>query len=138
MRTTLAALAAVLAVCWSMHQSLAQTSDAKADFELVDKIGSKRAYELFLGTHRTGPYADLARKRLHEMDLAQASDVKADFEMVEKIGTRKAYEVFLGTYRTGPFADLARKRLHDMDPPGHTKPNWGDEIFIPRLMDRQK
>lgn len=50
-----------------MQHSPAQTSDVKADFELVEKIGSRKAYEALLGTHRTGPYADLARMRIREM-----------------------------------------------------------------------
>jgi hypothetical protein len=66
-----------------------------------------------------------------------------DFEFVQKLGSRRAYEVFLRTHPTGPYADLARQRLDEMktarEPEQrHTQPNWGDDIFIPRLMDRQK
>jgi len=39
-------------------------SDVKADYELVQKIGSRRAWEVFLGTHPTGFYADLARAQM--------------------------------------------------------------------------
>jgi hypothetical protein len=96
MRTTLAALVAVLVLCSSLHQAQAQDNNqAREDFELVDKIGSRKAYEVFLGTHRQGPYADLARQRLQAMPKAPDSE-------------------------------------------GRTRPNWGDEIFIPRLMDQQK
>lgn len=42
----------------------APVSDVKADYELVQKIGSKRAWEVFLGTHPTGFYADLARAQI--------------------------------------------------------------------------
>ncbi len=42
----------------------APASDVKADYELVQKIGSRRAWEVFLGTHPTGFYADLARAQL--------------------------------------------------------------------------
>jgi len=42
----------------------APVSDVKADYELVQKIGSKRAWDVFLGTHPTGFYADLARAQI--------------------------------------------------------------------------
>lgn len=42
----------------------APASDVKADYELVQKIGSRRAWEVFLGTHPTGFYADLARAQM--------------------------------------------------------------------------
>ena len=34
------------------------SDDARKDFELVRSIASKRAWEVFLGTHPTGFYAD--------------------------------------------------------------------------------
>jgi hypothetical protein len=39
-------------------------ADIKADYELVAKIGTLRAWEVFLGTHKTGFYADLARAQI--------------------------------------------------------------------------
>lgn len=45
----------------------APVSDVKADYELVQKIGSKRAWEVFLGTHPTGFYADLARAQIESL-----------------------------------------------------------------------
>jgi hypothetical protein len=44
-----------------MVQQEAPVNEVKADYELVQKIGSQRAWEVFLGTHPTGFYADLAR-----------------------------------------------------------------------------
>ena len=46
----------------------APVSDVKADYELVQKIGSKRAWEVFLGTHPTGFYADLARAQIESLN----------------------------------------------------------------------
>ncbi|WKA26561.1 caspase family protein [Bradyrhizobium roseum] len=45
----------------------APTSDIKADYELVQQIGTKRAWEVFLGTHPTGFYADLARAQIEAL-----------------------------------------------------------------------
>ena len=38
--------------------------DIKADYDLVAKIGSRRAWEVFLNTYKTGFYADLARAQV--------------------------------------------------------------------------
>lgn len=46
----------------------ASAIDVKADYELVQQIGSKRAWEVFLGTHSTGFYADLARAQIEALN----------------------------------------------------------------------
>ncbi len=50
-------------------------SDVKADYELVQKIGSRRAWEVFLGTHPTGFYADLARAQMEKPSPAPAANM---------------------------------------------------------------
>lgn len=54
-------------------QAEAPVSDVKADYELVQKIGSKRAWEVFLGTHPTGFYADLARAQIDTLSQQPAA-----------------------------------------------------------------
>jgi hypothetical protein len=49
----------------------APIAEVRADFELVQKFGTKRAYEAFLGTHPTGLYADLARAEIARLDAAE-------------------------------------------------------------------
>lgn len=51
----------------------ATTADVKADYELVKQIGSKRAWEVFLGTHPKGFYSDLARAQIEELNKQQAT-----------------------------------------------------------------
>jgi hypothetical protein len=46
-------------------------ADVKADYELVAKIGTLRAWEVFLGTHKTGFYADLARVQVATLSEQQ-------------------------------------------------------------------
>jgi hypothetical protein len=81
-----------------------------------------------------------ATRSVVAQDPSEKPDVKADFELVDKIGTRPAYELFLSVHKTGPYAHLVRQRLHQMDPDGRTRrnSNWGDDIFIPRLIERNK
>ena len=43
------------------------SGEIKADYELVQKIGSQRAWEVFLGTHPKGFYADLARAQIEKL-----------------------------------------------------------------------
>jgi DNA segregation ATPase FtsK/SpoIIIE-like protein len=46
----------------------ASITDIKADYELVQQIGTKRAWEVFLATHPTGFYADLARAQIEALN----------------------------------------------------------------------
>jgi len=46
----------------------ANDSGVKADYDLVAKIGSRRAWEVFLGTYKTGFYADLARAQIASLN----------------------------------------------------------------------
>jgi hypothetical protein len=46
----------------------AAANDVKADYDLVQKIGTKRAWEVFLGSHPTGFYADLARAQIESLN----------------------------------------------------------------------
>ena len=45
----------------------AAANDIKTDYELVEKIGTARAWQVFLGTHPTGFYADLARAQIERL-----------------------------------------------------------------------
>jgi uncharacterized caspase-like protein len=46
------------------------SNEARADFELVEKIGTRRALEVFLKTYPSGLYADLARAKLEKLGPA--------------------------------------------------------------------
>jgi Caspase domain len=46
----------------------AAESDVRADYELVQRIGSKRAWEVFLNQHPTGFYADLAKAQIEQLN----------------------------------------------------------------------
>jgi hypothetical protein len=45
-------------------EPIVSTSDVKTDYELVSNIGTKRAWEVFLGQHPTGFYAELAKAQI--------------------------------------------------------------------------
>jgi hypothetical protein len=50
-------------------QQEVSASDVKKDYELVEKIGTARAWQVFLGTHPKGFYADLARAQIERLSL---------------------------------------------------------------------
>jgi hypothetical protein len=52
----------------------ALTGGVKGDYELVEKIGTKGAWEIFLAQHPKGFYADLARQRLSRLASAEGGD----------------------------------------------------------------
>ena len=48
--------------------ALENPQDVKADYELVEKIGTAMAYDVFLKVHPTGDYADRARAKIKELN----------------------------------------------------------------------
>jgi membrane protein involved in colicin uptake len=51
-----------------MPWSIASHGDVKADYELVKQIGTKRAWEVFLGTYFAGFYAELAGAQIEALN----------------------------------------------------------------------
>lgn len=74
----------------------ATASDVKADYDLVAKIGSRRAWEVFLNTYKTGFYADLARAQ-----MASLSDQIPRPDAAQAPGTVKTAAVEPGTIAPG-------------------------------------
>src|SRR5271169_4311589 len=118
---------------------------AASDYEVAEREGSRRAWQVFLAAHSSGYYADLARIHLarqppiettkptiaapeapnkaaaplggQDADHAAASD----YELAERGGSRQAWQVFLAAHNSGYYADLARIHLARL-PPIETKP----------------
>ena len=49
-------------------------SDIKVDYELVEKVGTAKAWQVFLGAHPNGFYADLARAQIDRLGSPQFSN----------------------------------------------------------------
>src|SRR5262249_15798602 len=47
--------------------------DMRRDYELAERIGSRTAWEVFLGTHKSGFYADLAQAQLTKLAKAEGA-----------------------------------------------------------------
>jgi hypothetical protein len=104
----------------------AAAADVKADYDLVEKIGSRKAWEVFLTTHKTGFYADLAREQLKkfpEVASLGAPVVPAqpsrgpstrellDWEKVKDSGDITAIKGFIRRYPDSTLAVAAQGKL---------------------------
>lgn len=57
----------------SDQPSADDSGDVRADYELVKKIGTARALKVFLDSHPTGHYADLAREDLKRLETGMGA-----------------------------------------------------------------
>lgn len=105
------------------------TADVKADYELVEKIGSRRAWEVFLNTHKTGFYSDLAREQIARLpetvpvSLAPASPSNRgpstreliDWEKVRDSSDIAALKSFIRRYPDSTLSVRAQNRLEILE-----------------------
>ena len=116
------------------QESTVSDIDIKTDYELVQKIGSRRAWEVFLRTHPTGFYADLARAQmenpparpietgpanLHLAALPQpppsdreiSSKEALEWDRVKDSGDPAALQRFIKRFPDSPLAINAQQRM---------------------------
>jgi hypothetical protein len=105
----------------------AVAADVKADYQLVEKIGSRKAWEVFLSTHKTGFYADLAREQLKKYpemaSLGAPQSVPAqpprgpstrellDWEKVKDSADINALKSFIARYPDSTLAVTAKNKV---------------------------
>ncbi len=101
-------------------------ADVKADYDLVEKIGSRKAWEVFLTTHKTGFYADLAREQLKKFPEVASLGVPVvlvqpsrgpstrellDWEKVKDSGDIAAIKSFIRRHPDSTLAVTAQGKL---------------------------
>ncbi len=104
----------------------AAAADVKADYDLVEKIGSRKAWEVFLTTHKTGFYADLAREQLKKFPEVASLGAPVvplqpsrgpstrellDWEKVKDSGDIAAIKSFIRRYPDSTLAVTAQGKL---------------------------
>jgi hypothetical protein len=106
----------------------AAAADVKADYDLVEKIGSRKAWEVFLSTHKTGFYAELAREQLKKFPDNQVASLGTpvlppqpsrgpstrellDWEKVKDLGDVAAIKSFMKRYPDSTLAVTAQGKL---------------------------
>jgi Caspase domain len=117
-------------------------SDVKGDYALVERIGTKKAWEVFLSSHKDGLYADLARAQLAKLTEAekpatpleraptqlasvepavppkpseQPSEERRVWDRIRDSGDRAKLRDFIAKYPTSPLAETAKNRLDALD-----------------------
>ena len=112
-------------------------TNAKNDYELVAQVGSKKAWEVFLNTYKTGFYADLAREQLAKLGgsgepgssagppkvvaslepppppepVKPTSDESRAWSKLKDASDKDALEKFIARYPNSPLALNAQNRL---------------------------
>ncbi len=116
----------------------APAGDIKADYDLVSKIGSRRAWEVFLSSYNTGFYADLARAQMASLsdqvpssagspsgNVAVApvgsntaapgrestSKEALDWDKIKDSSDQSALQKFIQRYPASPLSITAQQRL---------------------------
>jgi hypothetical protein len=112
-------------------------ADVKADYDLVAKINSRRAWEVFLGTYKTGFYSELARAQLASLNdqvpapaapapgtvvaavppstiapgREQASKEALEWDRIKDSGDAAALQKFIQRYPNSPLSITAQQRV---------------------------
>jgi len=119
-------------------------SDIKGDYELVERIGTRKAWEAFLASHKEGLYAELARAQLAKLtqgggkatvvDTGNShaglapieltpppkpnptpSRDRIDWDLIRDTGDRAKLRDFIAKYPSSPLAETAKSRLDALD-----------------------
>ena len=117
-------------------------ADVKGDYELVKEIGTKKAWEIFLNTYKTGFYADLGAAQLAKLLAAEqnagkgepgakvaslepptpsipppalpSSDEQRAWDRIRDSGDQAALQEFIKRYPKSPLALNAQRRLETL------------------------
>src|SRR5215468_7204008 len=90
-----------------------QVADVKGDYDRADKVGTRRAFQIFLARYPTGYYADLAREALGKLPppAPPASDDMTAWEKIKDTGDQAALRNFIKRFSDSPLATNAEHRL---------------------------
>jgi hypothetical protein len=117
-------------------------TDVKGDYELVERIGTQKAWEAFLASHKDGLYAELARAQLAKLVPADSkpapnppptmtvaatqpttppnpsvvpSKERIDWDLVRDSGDRAKLRDFIAKYPASPLAETAKNQLEGLE-----------------------
>jgi hypothetical protein len=100
----------------------APASDVKGDYDLVARIGTRKAWKVFLETHKSGFYADLARVQLASLEqapevpsapakVAPPSRDELEFAKIRDTADQAELQKFIRRFPGSPLAGEAQQRL---------------------------
>ena len=117
----------------------AAEADVRKDYELVASIGTKKAWEVFINTHKTGFYVDLAKAQIAKAEpqavapqqqLAMravppvetpaqerkaTNDERRAWDRVKDSGDRAAVRKFIEKYPSSPLVSNAERLLDTLE-----------------------
>ena len=120
------------------------TEGEKGDYALVEKIGTKGAWEVFLAQHPKGFYADLARQQITKLAMAETgaatvmrgppqqqmaaveppkptrppgptSEEQREWDKIKNSSNADLFREFIRRYPTSPLANTAQSHLETIE-----------------------
>jgi Caspase domain len=85
-------------------------NDVRGDYDRADKVGTRRAFEIFLAQYSTGYYADLAREALSKLPPPASDDARV-WEKIKDTTDQAALRNFIKRFADSPLATNAEHRL---------------------------
>jgi caspase domain-containing protein len=96
-------------------------SDAKSDYDLVAKINTTKAWEVYLNTYKTGFYADLARVQLASLEQPPEPTVRQattkeqqDWDRIKDTSDPSVLQTYIKRYPDSPLAITAQDRINTL------------------------
>src|SRR5262245_30154327 len=100
----------------------AAPAEVRADYELVERINTRKAWELFISQHKSGMYVDLARERLRILEREEVAapstriqEEKSAWDRVKDSEDPAAIRRFIERNRTSPHAFAAQSLLDNLE-----------------------
>src|SRR5262245_51719599 len=100
----------------------ATPAEVRADYELVERINTRKAWELFINQHKSGMYVDLARERLRMLEreevaapLGRMQEENSAWDRVRGSEDPAAVRRFMEQNRYSPHAIAAQNLLDRLE-----------------------
>ena len=100
----------------------AAPAEVRADYELVERINTRKAWELFINQHKSGMYVDLARERLRMLEreevatpLARLQGENSAWDRIKDSEDPAAIRRFIERNKSSPHAIAAQSLLDSLE-----------------------
>ena len=92
----------------------------KTDYSLVEKIGTKGAWQVFLTQHPTGFYSDLARQQIASLEMAKptpgpTTEEQKAWDKIKESGNAGDFRDFIKKYPSSVLAPVADLRADALE-----------------------
>ena len=100
----------------------ATPAEVRADYELVERINTRKAWELFISQYKSGMYVDLARERLRMLEReevaapsARMQEENSAWDRVKNSEDPAAIRGFIERNKSSPHAIAAQSLLDNLE-----------------------